>query len=154
MGLESIMLYLNKKGLAAVEIHTEISYVLGEGTTGYSAVTRYLRKQSLEDSSTLPREDREIQGPEAIDNAILQMLDEQAFVSLRQIAKRILIPMSTVRYCLVSKMPYTLKHCKWAPHTLSGAQKQTRVTAPKSFLDLLPSIQHWGWKYIVMLDKA
>jgi hypothetical protein len=54
MDLESFVLYLNKKDLVRVEIHTEINRVLGEGTIGYSTVTRYLYKQSFADSSTLP----------------------------------------------------------------------------------------------------
>jgi hypothetical protein len=99
-----MLLYLNKKGLAAVEIHTEINHVFGEGTVRYSTVTRYLCKQGFADSSTLLPEDRETHGPDAIDNAILQALDEQPFASLRQIAMRILVPMSTVRYRLVTKM--------------------------------------------------
>jgi hypothetical protein len=44
MNLESITLYLNKKHLSAVAIHAEINNILGEGTIGYSTVTRYLRK--------------------------------------------------------------------------------------------------------------
>jgi hypothetical protein len=60
MGLEPIVLYLNKKDFAAVEIHTEINHVLGEGTFGYSIVTRYLRKQRFADSSTFPPEEGEI----------------------------------------------------------------------------------------------
>jgi hypothetical protein len=40
MDLESILLYLNKKDRAAVEIHTKINPLLGEGTIGYSTVTR------------------------------------------------------------------------------------------------------------------
>jgi hypothetical protein len=55
-----------------------------------------LRKQSVADSSTLPPEDREIQCPDAIDNVILQALDEQPFASLRQIVNGILVPGSTV----------------------------------------------------------
>jgi hypothetical protein len=47
MDLKSITLYLNKKHLSVVAIHAEINSVLGEGTIGYSAVTRYLRKQSF-----------------------------------------------------------------------------------------------------------
>jgi hypothetical protein len=84
------MLYLNKKDLAAVEIPTKISHILGKTTIGYPTITRYLRKQSFADSSTLPPEDRETPGPDAINNVILQALDEQGFASLRQIAKRIL----------------------------------------------------------------
>jgi hypothetical protein len=53
---------------------------------------------------------------------------------------------------LVSKMTYKLKHCKWIPHKLSEAQKQTRVTTLKCLLDLLRSIQPQGWKYFVTRD--
>jgi hypothetical protein len=44
MDLESITLYFNKKNLAAVKIHTELNYVLGQDAIGYSTVTRYLYK--------------------------------------------------------------------------------------------------------------
>jgi hypothetical protein len=54
MDLESITLYLNKKKhLSAFAIHAEINSVLGEGTIGYSTVTRYLRKQSFANASRL-----------------------------------------------------------------------------------------------------
>jgi hypothetical protein len=51
--LESITLYLNKKHLSAVAIHVKINSVLGEGTIGYSTVTRYLRKQSFANAQHL-----------------------------------------------------------------------------------------------------
>jgi hypothetical protein len=53
MDLESTVLYLNKKDLAAVEIHTKIDHVFGEDTVGYSTVTRYLHKQSFSDFLTV-----------------------------------------------------------------------------------------------------
>jgi hypothetical protein len=99
-------------------------------------------------------EEPDLRAPDTIDNAILQALDEQSFESLSQIAKRTLIPMSTVRYHLVNKMTYKLKHCKRAPHRLSEAQKQTRVATSKHLLDLLCSVQHQSWKYLVTLDEA
>jgi hypothetical protein len=60
MDLESIVLYLNKKDLAAVKIHTEINHVLGQSTIGYSTVTRYLHKQSFSYSLTLPSPQRNV----------------------------------------------------------------------------------------------
>jgi hypothetical protein len=125
MDLESITLYRNKKHLSAVAIHAEIANVLGEGTIGYSTVTRYLRKQSFANASDLAPEERDLGAADTIDNAILQALDEQPFALLRRIAKRTLIPMSTVRYRLVNNMTYKLQYCKWAPRRLSEAQKQT-----------------------------
>jgi hypothetical protein len=114
MDLESITLYLNKKHLSAVAIHAEINNVLEEGTIGYSTVTRYLPKQNFANASHLAPEEPDLEVVDIIDNAILQALDEQPFVSLRQIAKGRLIPMSTVRYRLVNKTTYKLKHCKWS----------------------------------------
>jgi anti-sigma factor ChrR (cupin superfamily) len=142
MDLESITLYLNKKHLSAVAIHAEINSVLREGTIRYSAVIRYLRKQSFANASHPAPEEPDLGSANTIDNAILQALREQPFASLRQIAKRKMIPMSTVRHRLVNKMTYKLKYCKWFPHRLSEAQKETRVATSKRLLDPLGSVQH------------
>jgi hypothetical protein len=147
-------LYLTKKHLSAVAIHAEINSVLEEGMIGYSTVTHYLRKQSFANASHLAPEEPDFGAADTIDNATLQALDEQPFASLRQIAKRTLISMSTVRSRLVNKMTYKLKYCKWIPHRLSEAQKRTRVAPSKRFLDQLGSVQHQGWKYLVTLDEA
>jgi hypothetical protein len=69
-------LYLNKKHLSAVAIHAEINSVLGEGTIGYSTVTRYLRKQNFANASHLAPEEPDLGAADTIDNAILQVLDE------------------------------------------------------------------------------
>jgi hypothetical protein len=76
MDLRSITLYLNKKHLSVVAIHAEISSVLGEGTAGYSTVTRYLRKQSFANVSHLAPEEPDLGAADTIDNAILQALDK------------------------------------------------------------------------------
>jgi hypothetical protein len=62
--------------------------------------------------------------------------------------------MSTLRHRLVNKMTYKLKHCKWVPHRISEAQKQTLVATSKRLFDLLGSVQHQDWKYLVTLDEA
>jgi hypothetical protein len=76
MDLESITLYLNEKHLSAVAIHAEINGLLGEGTIGYSTVTRYLRKQSFAKASHLAPEEPDLGVADTIGNAILQAFDE------------------------------------------------------------------------------
>jgi hypothetical protein len=154
MDLESITLSLAMKYLGALEIHAEINSVLGQDTVGYSTITRYLRKRSFPHSSESGEEEPEIGSCDPIDRVILQALNEQPFASLRQLAKRILIPVTTIRYYLVDRMWYKIKHYKWLPNRLSAAQKQTRVTISRSLLDLLHSLQHQGWKYVVTLDES
>ena len=103
MDLESITPFLAKKNLTAVEIQIEINSVLGVSTVAYSTVTRSLRKRSFIHPSERAAEGPEIEASDAIDEAILQALDETRFPSLRQLAKRILIPMTTIRYRLVNR---------------------------------------------------
>jgi hypothetical protein len=67
MNLESTTLYLNKKHLSAVAIHAEINSVLGEGTTGYSTVTWYLRKRSFANASHLDSEEPDLGAADTID---------------------------------------------------------------------------------------
>jgi hypothetical protein len=47
-----------------------------------------------------------------IDEAILGVLEECPFSSLRQIEKRILIPMSTVRYYLLNSLGYRIRNIR------------------------------------------
>jgi hypothetical protein len=111
MDLESIALFLAMKKLSVTAIHAEINNVLGPSTVAYSTVTRYLRKRNFDGRSEPTPLEPEIEGTDSIDEAILQALDETPFASIRQLAKRILIPMTTIRYHLVTRMGYKLKHC-------------------------------------------
>jgi hypothetical protein len=117
-------------------------------------ITRYLQQRSFPHSSESAGEEPEMGSCDSIDRAILQAFNEQPFSSLRQLAKRTLIPATTIRCHLVDKMGYKIKHCKCVPHRRSAAQKQTRVTISRSLLDLLHSLQHQSWKYLVTLDEA
>jgi hypothetical protein len=96
MEIESITLYLAMTRLEALEIHNEINNVLGQGIVGYSTITRYLRKRSLPHFSESAEEEAEIGSCDPIDHAILQVLNEQTFASLQQLAKRIVIPTTAI----------------------------------------------------------
>jgi UDP-3-O-[3-hydroxymyristoyl] glucosamine N-acyltransferase len=83
MDLESIMFYPALKHLGALEVHAEINNVLGQESTGYSTITRYLRKRSFPHSSESAEAEAEIGSCDTIDRAILQTLNQQPFSSLR-----------------------------------------------------------------------
>jgi hypothetical protein len=112
MDLESITLYLAMNHFGALEIHAEINNVLGKDPVGYSTITRYLRKRNFPHSSGSAEEEAEIGSYHLIDHAILQALNEQPFSSLSQLPKRTLIPATTIRYHLIDRMRYKIKHCK------------------------------------------
>jgi hypothetical protein len=98
--------------LGAIEIHAQINKVLGEETVGYSTITQYVQKHGCPDSSEAAEEETEIGRSGRIDPAILQALSEQPFASLLQLANRISISATTIRYQLARKMRCKIKHCK------------------------------------------
>ena len=54
-----------------------------------------------------------------IDFRIKDVVDEEPFLSVRQIATLTGIPKSTVFERLTEKLGYISKHLKWVPHLLS-----------------------------------
>jgi hypothetical protein len=86
--------------------------------------------------------------------AILGALEESPFSSLRQIAKRILIPMSTVQSHFVNSLGYRIRNIRWVLHSLSSNQKQARVEMNQDLLQILRRAKHHAWKYIVPLSEA
>jgi hypothetical protein len=142
------------KGLSANAIHNELFSVLGEDAVAYSTVRKYVRSSSF---TTVPdEEENESKTPNSIivDHTILQVLGDEPFSSVRQIAYRTRIPKTTVYNHLVHSLGYTVKHLRWVPHTLSLLQKQKRVEKSKALLELLFSMKHQSWKYIVTLDES
>jgi hypothetical protein len=101
MDLQSITFYLTIKHLRALEIHDESNNVLEQSTLGYPTLTKYLRKRSFPNSSESVEEEAEIGSCDSIASAILQHLNKQAFASLRQLAKRTLIPATIIQCHLV-----------------------------------------------------
>jgi hypothetical protein len=112
MDFESIMLFLAEVNFGTIEIQIEINSVLGRGTIADSTITCSLQKRSFAHLSERPPPEPEIEGVDPIDKAVLQALDEISFASLRQLAKRTLIRMTTIRYHFVIRLGYKLKHCK------------------------------------------
>jgi hypothetical protein len=79
MDLESITLYLTTKHLGALEIHAEINSVLGQGTVGYSTITRYLRKRTFPHSSESAEEEAETGSCDPIDRVIQHAYSDHLF---------------------------------------------------------------------------
>jgi hypothetical protein len=113
-----------------------------------------LRKRSYVHVSERPPPEPEIEGADPIGKAVLEALDEIPFASLRQLAKRTLILVTTIRYHLVISKGYKLNQCKKVPHKLSAAKKRIQVTISRSLLNLLQSIRHNGCQHLVTLDEA
>jgi hypothetical protein len=149
----SIVTYLSTKDTNAREIYADMNETLGADCIGYSTVTKYLRKKvsrSRHLTQFLARNGRR----KFIDEAILGALEECLLSSLSHITKRILIPMSTVRYHLVNSSGNRIRNIRWVPHSPSSSQKQARVEMSQDLFQVLRFAKRHDWKYIVILAEA
>jgi hypothetical protein len=127
---------------------------LGADCIGHSTVTKYLREKSFSQSMLDTDFESKIEEENFIDEAILGPLEERPLSSLGQIAKRILILMSTVRYYLVNSLGYQIRNIRQVPYSLSFSQKQARVEMSQGLLQVLRLAKYHAWKYILTLDEA
>jgi hypothetical protein len=96
MDLRSIVTYLSIKDMNAKEIYAGMNDALGGDCIGYSTVRKHLSEKSFSQSMLDTDFEPKIEEDNFIDEPIFGALEECPFSSLRQIAKRILIPLSTV----------------------------------------------------------
>lgn len=89
-----------------------------------------------------------------IDFLIKDTVDEEPFMSVRQIAKRTGIPKSIVFDRMTLKLGYISKHLKWIPYLLSDEQKQKRVIISNDLLKFIQKQERQGWKYFVTGDSS
>jgi hypothetical protein len=62
------------------------------------------------------------------DGGILSALNENPFMSVRQLSRLTHLPLTTVYRRLTSSIEFTARHLRWTPHALSDAQKAQWVT--------------------------
>jgi hypothetical protein len=123
MDQRSIMMYLGLKGLNAIEIHNDLVATLKGEAKSYSTTTYYLREPSF----SSPKTHQPLENPAPIlnesDEAILLALSEEPFASVRQLARRTHLHLSTVYDRPTHKRAFTVRYLRWAPHLLSEADK-------------------------------
>jgi hypothetical protein len=88
-----------------------------------------------------------------IDQAILAMLDNHLFSSVRNLAKRTCTLLPTVWRQLTRSIGFAVKHCRWVPYKLSDAQLTARAQMSNERLRIFRSAEHQGWQYFMILDE-
>jgi hypothetical protein len=85
---------------------------------------------------------------------MLDSLEQYPFSSIRELARFMCIPTTTVRRHLMQLHSFLVKHLRWVPHTLMSTQKTERATLSIEILRQLRSIEHHGWQFIITLDES
>jgi hypothetical protein len=78
----------------------------------------------------------------------------QPFAFVSQIFCMILLSKSTVLWHVTESLRVISKRRRWIPHRLSYVEKEARVEKSEELLQLLLSMKHQSWKYIVTFDEA
>jgi hypothetical protein len=154
MDQRSIVLYLARKKLSALDIYTDLVQTLGPDAVSYPSVTRFLRDAKC----TLPNPPAtfsdEMPGSDDSDEAILLALTEQPFASIRQLSRLTHLSRTTVYRRLTQSLGFHVRHLRWVPHRLSDAQKSNRVELSQRLLSMLTTQQSRYWHDIVTLDES
>jgi hypothetical protein len=90
----SIVLYLTKKGLAAVEIYEDLVATVGLEVISYPSVMGYLREAKFATLNPEVTFSQPIREHDNYSQTILLAFDEQPFASVRQLARLTHLPQS------------------------------------------------------------
>ena len=150
----SIAIFLYLQGKNNKEIYTDMCTVLQGNCVGYSTITRFIREYKVSNIIKPIKTNPKTKDFDDIDIRIQKIVDEEPFLSVRQISTRTGIPKSTVFYRMTEKIGYISKHLKWVPHLLSDEQKQNRVNIAIDLLRILQKAERQGWKYFVTGDES
>jgi AraC-like DNA-binding protein len=125
INLHSVIAFFHNAEWTELAITHEINRVLGENRIADSTVGKSVREfvcgPKDNDSFTV----RQFEGDFTLDDRIGSVFAEAPFLSLRQIAKRVMMSESTVSRHLTSGMGWRLKHLRWVPHRPTDVEKVT-----------------------------
>jgi hypothetical protein len=115
--------FLSQSEWTELTVTHEIKRVLGRNTIVYSTVGKYVRMFVLSTKETntpiVPKSENDF----SRDGPIALMLSEESFLSVRQIAQKVMMSKSTVYRHLTQTMRSKLRHIKWVPHSLTQSVK-------------------------------
>jgi hypothetical protein len=124
-------------------VHIELETILHEKVVRYSTVAKYFRSASFGERGTVQANSDNAPNADPVDQAILQALAFQPFASICQISRMILLSKSTVCRHLIESLGFISQRLRWVPYRLS-----------EELLQLLLSMKHQSWKFIMTLNET
>ena len=147
IGLKSIVLYLNKKGMKVGEITIDINEAFHKDIIKYSTVTKYLRCAKFQHNNAHSLK-KDVNPPRFyLTDIVVKTLKDYPFFPISQISEHTWAPLTTVYRILHLDLQYEIKYLRWIPHLLSSPQKVQRVEFCKSLLLTLQRAKRFQYKY-------
>ena len=87
-------------------------------------------------------------------NSIQQALFKEPYSTIRSIADKLKVSVTTTWRYVHIHLGYVYKHTRWVPHILNDEQKKIRVEESKKLLNILRLTQRRGWRDIITGDQS
>lgn len=136
------------------EIHSHLVEVYGEDALSLKSVEYWTHefkvgRNTIEDSARSGR-------PKEISYRfyIQSLVEDDPYISARQIAKTACIPLTTVLDILKNELGYNYRHLRWIPHQLTCQMKKNRVTQCTQILNALRSAKRSHFSNIITGDES
>jgi hypothetical protein len=96
----------------------------------------------------------ESEGDFSLASRITFWLSERPFLSVRQTAKKVMMSKLIAYHHLAQTIRWKLRHLEGLPHSPTESEKMNRVQRATKLLELLESMKHEMWQFIVTFNDS
>ena len=147
----------SKLGCSLKKLMTEISTAFGPTCVSYDTVRRWKKKfesgvESIK--NTLKSGRPKSASRKEIVSKIKEIIEGDARFTVRDIARKVGISLSTVHLILKKHLKVRKISARWVPHLLSDEQKRQRVKVAKKLLQMFPKYDKKQFANVVTGDET
>ena len=147
----------SKLGCSLKKLMTEISTAFGPSCVSYDTVRRWKKKfeSGVESIKNAPKSGRPKSAScKEIVSKIKEIIEGDARFTVRDIARKVGISLSTVHLILKKHLKVRKISARWVPHLLTDEQKRQRVKVAKKLLQMFPKYDKKQFANVVTGDET
>lgn len=154
MEQRGVIHFYSKMKVSNKDIHSHLVQVYGEDALSLKSVEYWTHefkvgRNTIEDAARSGR-------PKEISYRfnIQSLVEDDPYISARQIAKTTNIPLTTALDILKNELGYNYRHLRWIPHQLTYQMKKNRATQCTQILNALRSAKRSHFSNIITGDES
>ena len=147
----------SKLGCSLKKLMAEISTAFGPSCVSYDTVRRWKKKfeSGVESIKNAPKSGRpKSASRKEIVSKIKEIIEGDARFTVRDIARKVGISLSTVHLILKKHLKVRKISARWVPHLLTDEQKRQRVKVAKKLLQMFPKYDKKQFAIVVTGDET
>lgn len=147
----------SKLGCSLKQLMTELSTAYGPSCVSYDTVRRWKKKfeSGVECIKNAPKSGRpKSASRNEIVSKIKDIIEGDARFTVRDIARKVGISLSTVHFILKKHLKVRKISARWVPHLLTDEQKRQRVKVAKKLLQMFPKYDKKQFANVVTGDET